>query len=563
MRRSSISVLITTMIILVLILTLLSGCGFETAVSEEESVPVENVPVEIVPADVESNTEETAVDDKDMEALAATGRTQYTADLSVSRPESMEDFVYVKGSQRITFRNDSDDIWDHIVLREYSPSILKDEVFLLSVTGRERPYEPGEVQHTAIESVSRDGTELAFEEQSDPSVVSITLNEPLKPGEACAIELTFNIRVASSPARQGYDQVDSVNKDDVLDSGEIIVSLGPVLPVLAEYKDGEWVCHEYFEDGECFISECSDYHVTLNVPDGFRAVASGKETVNDDGTYTIQADNMRDFAVIAGDTLNYVEDRYGDKTVRVWFYDNGNDVYKTAAGKALEIAIDAVRTFTDYYGEYAYDELDVVFAPYHHEGMEYPGMVRIADLECLISSDADDSGEGDEMYRAFRTNIVHEIAHEWFYAAVGNDSFSEPWLDEGFARYSEIVFMEENGLQQSADSFISSLREHYAAADNAPVDISVDESSVELSEGQGSYVYGWTVYDGSALFLHELKETMGKEKFDEFMHRWYSENTGSIVTTGQFFKELFETDDSDDVHQLVSRFFREKSYSPD
>lgn len=533
--------------ILFIAILLLTGCSQ----TQDQAEAVEPDPT----------TDQTSVYDIDKEALIKTGRTQYRAELSISRPDSMEDFLYVTGRQSITFRNNSEDTWAEVVLREYSPSVLKNEVFAVSTDGRSRPYKQEDPQHTAIETVACNGNTLQFAEDPDPSVVRIVLDEPMRPEDIKTIELTFRIKVASGSARQGFEQVDFINQENVLDAGEIIVSLGPLLPVLPVYHNGDWACDEYFEDGECFYTECSDYCVTLTLPDGFKAVSSGSEVLNGDGTYTMHAENMRDFALIAGDKLSFTEARWNEKTVRVWYCDNGNEVYLNAANTALKITLDAFETFTGYYGEYAYDELDVVFSPFHHSGMEYPGMVRINDLECIISADADEAGEGDEFYQRFRSNIVHEIAHEWFYASVGNDSFNEPWLDESFARFSELVFMEENGLSGWADSVTQDWERNYIAADHAPVDVSCDECNLGLQNSSGEYIYGWTVYDGGALFLRDLRDAMGKESFDVFMHEWYTNHMNSVVTTKQFFETLFKADDSDAVRKVVEQYFREKSYS--
>ena len=500
--------------------------------------------------------ESEAQTDTGIDMLSRTGRTQYTAALSISRPESMEDFVYVQGNQSISFQNDSEDPWNEIVFREFSPSVLTQEAWAVSTEGRSRPYDPGEAQHTAIESVSQEGEPLEFREENDPSIVKVLLKEPLEPGAACTIDMTFTVKVTAGSSRQGFEQVDFINKDDHNDASEITVSLGPILPVLAKYVDGEWICHEYFEDGECFFTDCADYHVEVTLPEGFTVVASGKETLNADGTFSIVAENMRDFTLIAGDLLGHKETKWGNITVRSWYYDNGNEVYAKAAERALDIAVDALETFTEYYGEYAYDELDIVFTPFHHAGMESPGLIRIDDLACLTSSEADDSGEGDESYRSFRTNIVHEIAHEWFYASVGNDCFTEPWLDEGFARFSELIFAEKNGLNETAKELITTSREKYEGSGKGPINIASDEASIFQESDPEDYAYGWTVYEGSALFLYDLREAMGEDRFDDFMHDWYSNHMNSIVTTEQFLRELYQADDSKKVHETVDRYMK-------
>ena len=42
------------------------------------------------------------------------------------------------------------------------------------------------------------------------------------------------------------------------------------------------------------------------------------------------------------------------------------------------------------------------------------------------------------------SHVPHEIAHQWFYAAIGNDSYKEPWLDEGFSEFCEDILFPHN-----------------------------------------------------------------------------------------------------------------------
>jgi len=37
---------------------------------------------------------------------------------------------------------------------------------------------------------------------------------------------------------------------------------------------------------------------------------------------------------------------------------------------------------------------------------------------------------------------AHEIGHQWWFGAVGNDQVHEPWLDEPLATYGELLFYE-------------------------------------------------------------------------------------------------------------------------
>lgn len=124
---------------------------------------------------------------------------------------------------------------------------------------------------------------------------------------------------------------------------------------------------------------------------------------------------------------------------------------------SLKAAIDAVNAFCDAWGEYPYDTLDVVQTPYNAGGMEYPGLVRIAEMYAdLIGA------EGDE---SLRLDVAHEVAHEWFYAVVGNDQYREAWLDESFAVYGELVYQlytgeSEADVQARVDSLDCSIKQN-------------------------------------------------------------------------------------------------------
>ena len=72
-------------------------------------------------------------------------------------------------------------------------------------------------------------------------------------------------------------------------------------------------------------------------------------------------------------------------------------------------------------------------------GMEWPGLVYIQ------------SG-----YFWWETGIAHEIAHQWFYAVVGNDQIDEGFLDEGIVCYSHWYYFEER--YSFTDAFLENCR---------------------------------------------------------------------------------------------------------
>ena len=65
----------------------------------------------------------------------------------------------------------------------------------------------------------------------------------------------------------------------------------------------------------------------------------------------------------------------------------------------------------------------MAIAPSQSSGLEYPGALQFGDTAPDDLADL----------------AAHELAHQWFYALVGNDQARDPWLDEAFATYSQAV----------------------------------------------------------------------------------------------------------------------------
>jgi aminopeptidase N len=151
-------------------------------------------------------------------------------------------------------------------------------------------------------------------------------------------------------------------------------------------------------------------------------------------------------------------------------------------------------------GEYPYTELDLVDAPEAFGGLEYPGLVYIGTVgtSWLIEP------------------TVHEVAHQWFYALIGNDQLVEPWLDEAIATYSEIIYYEELGYIGMATSLLDSwraqLRNH--PRNTTPIGLTVGEY-------ESQWDYSLFVYLKGALFLEELRLQFGDDVFFEFMRAYF------------------------------------------
>jgi aminopeptidase N len=139
---------------------------------------------------------------------------------------------------------------------------------------------------------------------------------------------------------------------------------------------------------------------------------------------------------------------------------------------------------------------------------------------------------------------VHEIAHQWWYSAVGNDQVHDPWLDEAFAKYSELLFYERY-YPEYADWW---WQNHIYTRDlSGPLDSTIYEFP-------STPAYIDRVYAQGARFLGDLRALMGDEAFFAFTRAYREANEGRLVTREDFF-EAVRDHTSEDLTPLIESYF--------
>jgi aminopeptidase N len=123
-------------------------------------------------------------------------------------------------------------------------------------------------------------------------------------------------------------------------------------------------------------------------------------------------------------------------------------------------------------------------------GIEYPSSILMLDGSRLVA--------------------VHETAHQYFYAMLGNSQAQHPWLDEAFAVYSEQLV---NGDPEGAEPL------------NRPG--AVDRSTE--SYGDDQYDYYFFTYDKGAAALEAARDAAGPARFDAAMRCYVAANAWRIV----------------------------------
>jgi aminopeptidase N len=339
----------------------------------------------------------------------------------------------------------------------------------------------------------------------DRSAVRLPLAKPLKDGDSLVAELEFQGEV---PQDYGSDAVYGTFN---LSSSPVVMTLSNWFPILAEWQDGQWQAEPVEEQGDPVVSQVALYRVEIQSPTDWKVAASGtriqyKQT-DEENKELFVTGPVRDFMVVASPALEMQTTKYEDVRVVHW----GLPDTKSAWDEALKVAAGSLDLFSRDFGPYPYNELDVVSVPMQNaSGVEYPTLVLIKDT--LYS--------GSDRVRSFPTVIAHEVAHQWWYAMVGNDVLENPWQDEALATYSSFAYLEKNYppvLSGTMDYFVQRVN-----------DYELEQGKSNFTQPVSAYLadpssYSILVYDKGCLFLWDLRQKLGEDVFNRGLQAYYTQ----------------------------------------
>lgn len=145
--------------------------------------------------------------------------------------------------------------------------------------------------------------------------------------------------------------------------------------------------------------------------------------------------------------------------------------------------------------------------------------------------------------------IAHELAHQWFGNAVSFLDFPDVWLSEGFATYSEHLWVDKTeGWQAACDYVLSSYHNYYKAWEQNRVPPAI------YNPGFADY-FSPPSYEKAASVLHMLRLKMGDPLFFEFLQDWFETyKHGSVITSE--FQQMAEAH----LNQDLTQFFQQWIY---
>lgn len=422
----------------------------------------------------------------------------------------------VRGSAVVQWRNTSKTAATELYLHLYLNAFANNRTTLMAELrdargrfGARRDDEDwGSIAVEALQLGSQDLTAQLQPVQPDDgnphdrTLARLPLPAPVRPGQAIELRVQFVTQLPRVRMRAGH--------------AAPFFMVSQWFPKLAVFREGRWHAHQYHAASE-FFADFGTYDVTLTVPREYVVGHTGGlqgERDNGDGTRTlvVHAENVHDFAWAADPRFVVVDRHIDGAPVRLLLQPH----HRAQAARYWRGLRAAMTRYQEWIGPFPYPALTVVDVgpgALGAAGMEYPMLITVTTAWWMPAR-----------LRLPELLAVHELGHQYWYAAVASDEVNEPWLDEGINTYVEGLVMDDAwgadrsyldlfGLRAGSTA-IARLR-HLTAGGWDPV-TTPSYQMLDLPS------YHASAYATPTLVLQTLEHLVGRERLREVLRDYYA-----------------------------------------
>jgi Peptidase family M1 domain len=364
---------------------------------------------------------------------------------------------------------------------------------------------------TLDEPITVDGADAQIEWTTSTNL-RVSLGDALRPNDTVVLDIPFRLTVGSS--RGAFTA--RLSRDNG------VLSFGEWFPILSREHDSYGVGDPQVS----FNAESIRLDLRTTAPLARDAVACAGlvSAPESSGTrWVCETNDVRDFSFVVNPRFHLTTRVVDGTTLRVYT--------ETVSGAVTaDKAVQALVGLNEAYGKYPWP--DLVVAEVGASGgysMEYPRSIH------MTRSKVTDTYV-----------IYHEVAHQWFYAQIGNDQQREPWLDEGFADFSARWLMGIGENQCSARDV------------DSPV-FAWDAEPISGGDWQSCDGYFHAIFYKSTEFLNAIRARMGDAEFFTAIRAFVEEHRYGVVTTYRLLNHL-EDWNSADLLPLYRTYLR--AYDP-
>lgn len=370
----------------------------------------------------------------------------------------------------------------------------------------------------------------------DDMMLHVPMPKPVQPGDAVMITLVYHLRAPQ------IDQATWLPEGN-LGAGERVLQAGDWHPTLVPYRDGAgWQTWTYHPVGDPIVYPVADYDVQI-FADPAVVIAAPGEVTHEGGVHRYHLQGARSFAFLASPDYQVMVAEAGGLPLQAYYLPGQG----AAAEAALEIAARAIPLYKELYGPYPAVQGEgapaLVIAQNTYWGsMEYAGLISLSDRVFQTHTDTPKS--------QLVSLTAHEIAHQWWYGAVGSDQVHAPWLDEAFAKYSELLYYERYHPELTRWWWETHV---YRFDPKGTVDRTIYDFP-------STPVYFNQLYGQAARFMADLRRDIGDDAFFAFVKAYraagesHAAGVGRLADADLFFTTLAAHTDVD-LSPLLERYF--------
>jgi aminopeptidase N len=266
------------------------------------------------------------------------------------------------------------------------------------------------------------------------------------------------------------------------------------------------------------------YSATIRTPPGLKALMAADHRQHDDAVFRFEMPQPIPPYLIA---LAIGELEFRELGPRTGVYAEPSILDKAAFEFAeTEKMIEVVE---QRFGPYRWGRYDLLVLPpsFPFGGMENPKLTFATPT--VLAGD-----------RSLVDLVAHELAHSWSGNLVTNATWRDFWLNEGFTTYLERRIIEAvYGPDRRAMADMLSLRELRAEVAELP---RRDEIlHIDLSDRDPDEAMTSVPYEKGARLLMAIEHAFGRDRFDEFLRRYFDRFAFQSITTADFESYLRES----------------------
>ncbi|MEL6854765.1 MAG: M1 family metallopeptidase, partial [Cyanobacteria bacterium J06607_13] len=280
-----------------------------------------------------------------------------------------------------------------------------------------------------------------------------------------------------------------------------------------------------------FWFPCFDYpgqlatsEIRAQIPKKFKAISNGElintEQKGNDIVYHWKLEKVHPsyLMTLAIGEFEEIADSWKGKPVRYFFEKGRQAEAELTMGKTPQMMAALSKWFGYDYPFANYDQVcvsDFIFG-----GMENTTTTLLTD-RCLIDQRAALDNQRAEPL------VAHELAHQWFGDLIVINHWSQAWVKEGAATYSEVLWIEETLGQDEAFYYHLNHARAYLSEDRSryrrPLVTHIYREAIEL--------YDRHIYEKGSCVYHMIRMELGDELFTRSLSTLLTDNAHRTVET--------------------------------